>query len=455
MNGKDPRGDNTVKRGRPAPSSRPQGRPQGAGTRGALDERYEEMLDDRMRARMARDERIMSGRSDAINRGKYADLQAFESRGHRKVSPKVMRARRRAKLIRRLIPVCALALVAVIALCIYLTVMRPAAMYKGAVADFDVQNYRAAEKVFLELGDYKETETYLTYINAIYAYDRGEYESAAQSFESLGDFSDSELRAMNARDKADPADELERDYQAAQTMLASGDYEGARAAFLALGDYKDSAGRATQAEKDGIYAEAEAKLAAGDTAGARELFASLGEYKDAPARVAAIEGGIADAEMEKTYQSALEKVSFKDWQGANVLFLSLGDYKDSKTYTDYTYGMMTFSSRDYESAYGCFAACGEFLDAVEMANESKYQMAVSAYHSGDYERAMTLFAELGDYGDSAAQLASVTGEYRSARYTEALHAYYGGDLAGALAIFEELGDYGDSAQMAERIKSEM
>lgn len=453
MNGKDPRRNSTVNRGRPAP--RPQSRPQSTVKRDALDERYEEILDDRMRAKMARDERVMTGRSDAINRGKYADLQAFESRGHRKVSPKVMRARRRARLIRKLIPVCALSLFAIIALCVYLTVMRPAAMYKSAVADFDVQNFRAAEKVFEKLGDYKDTETYLTYINAVYAYDRGEYESAAESFESLGDFSDSELRAMNARTKADPVGNMERDYQAALALLASGDHEGAKAAFLALGDYKDSAGRAAQAEKDGVYAEAEAKLAAGDTAGAKKLFASLGEYKDAPARVAAIEGGIANAETEKSYQSALEKVGYKDWQGANVLFLSLGEYKDSKTYADYTYGMMTFSSRDYESAYNCFAACAEFLDAAEMAKESKYQLAVKAYHSGDYSRAMTLFSELGTYGDSAAQLASVTGEYKNARYTEALHAYYGGDAAGALAIFEELGDYGDSAQMAERIKSEM
>ncbi len=288
--------------------------------RSAFDEHYEEMLDDRMRAKMAQDDRMYhsDGRADAINRGKYADLSAFQSQGHRRIRAEVMRKRKRAQMIRKAVPICALALAGGIALSIWVAVLGPAGRYKQACADFEASNYISAHKSFAALGSYKDSASYTAYIDALFASDAGRYDEAADGFSALGDFLDSPLRAQTARSRQNGNTEQENAYQRASELYAQGDFAAAQTAFAALGDYKDSAQMAVTAGKQATYAAAEQALAGGNTARAKELFASLGDYRDAADRVASLEAGARQDALEQSYQDALKLFEWDDFAGAQT-----------------------------------------------------------------------------------------------------------------------------------------
>ena len=434
---------------RPNGQRRPVNRPQNAGPNGqrrqdindALNERYEEMV-------------APGRRADDINRGKYADLSTFESRGHRKIDPAVMRARKRKELIRKCIPIAAAALIALVALWVYLGVMRPASQYKEAIALFEKEDYSSAEKLFDKLEDYKDTRDYVAYIDARNAYKNGDYSGAKLIYESLGDFYDSAEKALDAAEKADPDKQKENDYNKALGLLESGDYTAAAEAFTKLGSYRDSAEKAVLAKNELDYAEAVRLLDAGELHEAKEIFLSLGSFRDSAEKAENIADDIQADERADTYARALEALDEGRLSAANLLFNELGGYLDSKRYADYTYAVMCYNGGDYGTAMVCFEACGDLLDAAERTYDAKYLYALSLYQSADGSRlpeVIGLFDELGDYSDSADMLYSAREQYKSA----AVFAYYDGDLEGALAIFESLGEHPGCAEWAQQIKDEL
>ncbi len=446
MNGQRPNGprrptggpQNTPPRNRPAPRPDPQRQRQ---MHDALNERYEEMVPPGKRA------------AD-INRGKYADLSTFESRGHRKIDPAVMRAKRRKELLRKYIPVAVVVLIAFIALWVYLGVMRPASVYEEAIALFEKEDYSAAEKIFNRLEDYKDTRDYIAYIDGREAYKKGDYATAKTIFDSLGGFYDSTELALSSAERMDPDRQKEADYNAAMELLIGGEYAAAKDAFLALGSYNDSAEKALLAEKEISYAQALRLLTLGDEAGAKELFLSLGDFRDSQQRIADMEEKNEADEREQQYASGVQAVNERDWRTANIIFNELGSYKDSKTYADYTYAMMCYGGGDYGTAMTCFEACGDFLDSADLLYDARYQYAMSLYRMADETRlpeVIELFSALGSYSDSADMLYSAKDQYKSV----AIFAYYDGDLQRALSIFESLTGHPECDAWADKIRAEL
>lgn len=184
---------------------------------------------------------------------------------------------------KKALPIGAAVLLLSVLLLVYILAIRPAGEYKRAKARFEAENYNAALVIFDGLGDYKESERYVTYINGVFALQREDFEEAARLFESLSGFLNSEDMQAQAQGQTSSA-VLEKDYQKASAYLEKGDYEQAERAFLALGDYKDSRQKAEQAKTaalDAVYDEAVRAQEANNLDKAKELFLSLGDYKDA------------------------------------------------------------------------------------------------------------------------------------------------------------------------------
>lgn len=412
----------------------------------ALNERYEEMV-------------APGKRADDINRGKYADLSTFESRGHRKIDPAIMRAKRQRELIRRAIPVVLVSLVVIIALWVYLGVIRPSSMYGKAVAFFEKGDYSSAQKIFDKLDDYKQTGDYSAYIDGRNAFKSGDYVNAKIIYESLGDFYDSRDMLAQTLDRLERPSKGEEEKKAAYAealiLLGKGEYQAAKDAFSALGDYSDSAEKAAQAGKELDYAEAMRLLSIGDTDGAKRILLSLGDFRDSVLQLDKLNGGdsptVTDAEKYAQAKAALEE---KDYRTANLLFNELGTYLDSKAHADYTYAVMCMANGDYGTAMVCFEACGELLDSADRLYEARYQYATEVYSLQDYSRlpeVIGLFESLGGYLDSASMLEGARSQYRE----HAIYTYTSGDKAAALAMFETLSGYSDCDSWAQTIRDEL
>lgn len=412
----------------------------------ALNERYEEMV-------------APSKRVDDINRGKYADLSTFESRGHRKIDPAIMRAKRQRELIRKAVPVVAVCLILIIVLWVYFGVIRPSSMYDEAVAFFEKGDYSSAEKIFDKLDDYKETGDYLAYIDGRNAFKSGDYANAKIIYESLGDFYDSRdvLAQISDRlERPSKSDEEKKTaYAEALILLGKGEYQAARDAFLALGDYSDSAEKAAQAGKELDYAEAMRLLSVGDYDGARRLLESLGDFRDSALQLDRLNGGdTPPATNPEKYAQAKAALEEKDYRTANLLFNELGDYLDSKAHADYTYAIMCMANGDYGTAMVCFDACKDILDSADRLYEAKYRYANQVYSLRDYSRlpeVIELFASLGGYLDSADMLEGARSQYRE----HAIYTYSSGDKEAALSMFEFLSGYGDCDSWAQTIRGEL
>ena len=426
-------------------------------SRSAFDERYEEMVDEPLRRKMTRDEQMYSLKelkSDEINRGKYADLSTFESKGHRKLSPEQMRALKRKAFLKKALPIGAAVLLLSVLLLVYILAIRPAGEYKRAKARFEAENYNAALAIFDGLGDYKESERYVTYINGVFALQREDFEEAARLFESLSGFLNSEDMQAQAQGQTSSA-VLEKDYQKASAYLEKGDYEQAERAFLALGDYKDSRQKAEQAKTaalDAVYDEAVRAQEANNLDKAKELFLSLGDYKDAKDRLSQLETSQKQQELMQRYQKAYNDFNFGNYSDAYVAFQALGDYNDSAKYAAYCYAMSLKIKGEYESAAAAFEDSGDFLDSAEQVLACRYKQATVLYGKGEYESAITLFSALGNYQDSEEKLKSAQEEYNNERYRAALYAYHEGKYEEALALFEAVGDYKDALMWVEDIK---
>ncbi|MBQ8696629.1 MAG: hypothetical protein IJ519_02815, partial [Clostridia bacterium] len=221
------------------------------------------------------------------------------------------------------------------------------------------------------------------------------------------------------------------------------------------GSYLDSVTKAQLCENEVNYAEAVRLLSIGEDAEAREIFLSLGSFRDSAQRAQSIgtddPGTLTD---EEKYQQAKADFEAGKLSSANLAFYALGEYKDSKKYADYTYAIMCASGGDYGTAYVCFRACGDFLEASAKGDEAGYNYAVNLYMMQDESRlpeVIRVFADLHGYADSADMLFAAKDQYK----TTAIFAYNDGDKERALSIFESLSGHPECDEWAARIRNEL
>ena len=110
--------------------------------------------------------------------------------------------------------------------------------YKKAMAAYEADDYETARAIFVELGDYEDSEKMVKecdYWIALGYMNAGDYQKARDLFAQLD----------GHRDSADKLNAC--DYQLALDSLRTGDYAGAREAFLKLGNYEDSQEKAQEA----------------------------------------------------------------------------------------------------------------------------------------------------------------------------------------------------------------
>lgn len=145
--------------------------------------------------------------------------------------------------------------------------------YKEAQELYDDERYSRARKIFVELGDYKDSAEMVLecdYQQALILMDDGDLSEARELFLALGDYEDSTKKAS------------ECGYQLATAHMDEGEFDQALTLFQALGDYKDSVKMITACN----YQLALACLDAGEYAQAHMMFQELGDYEDSQERVA-------------------------------------------------------------------------------------------------------------------------------------------------------------------------
>ncbi|MEI7668351.1 MAG: hypothetical protein WCI62_05110, partial [Erysipelotrichaceae bacterium] len=82
----------------------------------------------------------------------------------------------------------------------YETTIKPANMYKDAIALLDSQQYAEARETFTKLGDYKDSENYIneiSYQEAIELFNNKSFAAAREAFKILGDYKDSKTQDNN------------------------------------------------------------------------------------------------------------------------------------------------------------------------------------------------------------------------------------------------------------------
>ena len=169
------------------------------------------------------------------------------------------------------------------------------------------------------------------------------YKAADQLFSQLGDYKDSlSQREMAQKAVADYYESIKlAEYDAAAALLAEGSYLQARDAFLAMEDYKDSSVLATECEylralkllefaeahsTRGIYTRLSSDLGAQSIFYVdQEAFSELGSSVTAELREILQKDGI-----KIDLQSPADENAVPFCQAVSALFEALGDYKDSK-----------------------------------------------------------------------------------------------------------------------------
>lgn len=248
----------------------------------------------------------------------------------------------------------------------------------------------------------------------------------------------------------------ERNYQAAQDLLANGQYDAASLAFQALGDYKD----APEMVLGVYYIEAENLLAQGDREGAIAAFAKAGDYTNAAARIDAIQYQQAQALLAQGqeeaayalfssiphYEDAAEQarnirldqasraMMAGDYAAAATLYQGLGENEHPPIYAH-------AQSLFRQGLYGQAAAAWQFIIDYQDSRYQIYQCAQAASAAQDYALSIQLFTSLADYQDSPARVLADT-------YALAQMLLNTGENQQALEIFQRLGDYENAPDLA-------
>lgn len=156
------------------------------------------------------------------------------------------------------------------------------ALYASALGAMAEEDYTLARANLNQLRDFKSTERYLRYLDALEYEADGQLEAALAVYESLGSFCGSDSNASRLR-----AEIPEKAIRQARTLMAKGEYAAARELLLTLDGYGQSATLAqncTTALNKAAYTEADKLCESGDHLAAMQAFLALGDVLDAPDR---------------------------------------------------------------------------------------------------------------------------------------------------------------------------
>lgn len=169
----------------------------------------------------------------------------------------------KAKII---IPIVAVLLIAGLTVC-YIFVINPMMKYSNASKLFNEGNYTEAQKVYAELGTYKNSVEMVSecdYAVAKDLLDQGKYDEAKQAFDKISTYKDSSSMSNECI------------YQKATSIFNEGNYEEAKTIFDSISDYKDSA----EQSKGCTYQIALDLYNLGDEQGSIKLFVEIMDYAD-------------------------------------------------------------------------------------------------------------------------------------------------------------------------------
>lgn len=186
---------------------------------------------------------------------------------------------RKKKLKRNFIIIVALLAITIAAVFFIKNVVFPEldrrAAYNEAITLFKEEKYNEAEKAFIDLKDYKDSEKYSKqsrikilqnkYDTAIDLMEKGAYKKAITAFQELGDYSDSSEKVKECK------------YKIGLNLMKDKKYSEAKDEFEELGDYLDSSEKA----KECIYQSGRQFFAKRAYDKAYELFKSISDYKKA------------------------------------------------------------------------------------------------------------------------------------------------------------------------------
>ena len=256
-----------------------------------------------------------------------SNLAVYEQKEAERLEKERKKAAEDKKRNKKIFKIClAIAVVLVIG-AVSVNALKNSSNYKQAVTLTDSGKYDEAEAMFKELGDYKDSQEMIKYINGEKLFEEGKYDKAEAIFKELG-------QEEKFKDKL---------YQQAERIFESGDYNKATALFEELGDYKDS--------KDKIYQCGEIWLKNGAYSMAADVFEELGDYKDS---------------KDKIYQCGEIWLKNGAYSMAADVFKELSGYKDSNDKckeATYQYAEKLFENKDYSSAAVEFGKLGDYKDS--------------------------------------------------------------------------------------------
>lgn len=276
--------------------------------------------------------------------------------------------------------------------------------YYLAVSTLNEGKFEEAIKHFQDSNNYKDASTKI--LEAYYKLGDAETKvksnlSAAKAYAKAGDYSDAKDKAfdsamilLNAKDYASaaeafdvPGDEQSQQYKNyAEGLKAydSKDYSLAAEKLAAAGDV----GEAHAKLQESNYELASAYFANKEYLSAAESYAAADDYQDS---------------VQKVTDSALLLLKDKDYDAAEKAFGLLKDSK-SKQYSDYSAGMRSLASKNYDSAIQRFKAAGDVEDAKTLFKEANYEKAKVFFKEKNYDKARTHYADAGDLKDAKSML---------------------------------------------------
>lgn len=336
--------------------------------------------------------------------------------------------------------------------------------YYTATRQLDNSQYELARAGFVNLADYRDSQTMVTecdYRKADANLSAGTFTSlklAQEAFDALGNYRDSATRASEAR------------YISAEKYLTNAQYEQAIAIYQAIPAYKDASAKMLRARY--LWAQDEFENLLFDSA--RERFLALGAYLDS-----------AEMAVKCIYRPATLRMDEGAYIEAGDLFIQAGEYSDAPLRAQEAYykaGETLFDEQEYEQAAEYFLLSGDYLDAYRRATQCLYAPAVALMDEGLYEEAKQRFDMISGFDDSrersmecsyqlglaqaaqgnyqaaiahfdqAIEMATANEARKEAIYQLALEYQNAGDTENALAQWQQIAEYKDAQDYINRIR---
>lgn len=296
-----------------------------------------------------------------------------------------------------------------VSVCLAASFIAPEIRYSNAKKFYEEGYLSEAEKIFSELGDYKNSADYIRkcrYKTALALMDDELYPEAADAFTALDGYADSNLLAAECMVRMADSYADEGNLRSATSIYAAaGKPELAklaakrRAEALAKsGDYFSAADISQkygnfEAACEYRYTGAAEAQKNGDLKTAADNYDKLGDYKDSAA--------LAEKYAYEYFKSEYDKKGASEETARGFFFLA--DYLDSRELfpkAAYEYGMKCFEKKDFSTAADMFRNAGTYENAEEMLYKARYALGDSLIES-DPSSARSVFALLSTYSDSS------------------------------------------------------